>query len=40
MVWGLIVAGGLVIGSIIGPVIIMPVLADATWHLYSKVVPR
>jgi uncharacterized membrane protein len=42
-VWGLIVAGGLVIGSIpllIGLIIIMPVLGHATWHLYRKVVPR
>ncbi len=42
-VWGLIVAGGLVIGSIpvlLGLIIIMPVLGHATWHLYRKVVPR
>ena len=42
-VWGLIVAAGLVIGSIpllIGLIIIMPVLGHATWHLYRKVVPR
>jgi len=41
--WGLIVAGGLVIGSIpllIGLIIVMPVLGHATWHLYRKVVPR
>jgi uncharacterized membrane protein len=41
-VWGLIVAGGLVIGSIpvfLGLIIIMPVLGHATWHLYRKVVP-
>jgi uncharacterized membrane protein len=41
-VWGLIVAGGLVIGSIpllIGLIIVMPVLGHATWHLYRKVVP-
>ena len=40
--WGLIVAGGLVIGSLpalLGLVIIMPVLGHATWHLYRKVVP-
>lgn len=33
--WGLIVAGGLVIGSIpafLGLIIIMPVLGHATWH--------
>ena len=41
-VWGLIVAGGLVIASIplfLGFVIVMPVLGHATWHLYRKVVP-
>jgi uncharacterized membrane protein len=39
--WGLIVAGGLVIGSIpafLGLTIVMPVLGHATWHLYRKVV--
>ncbi|WP_119458807.1 DUF2189 domain-containing protein [Rhodospirillaceae bacterium SYSU D60014] len=41
--WGLIVAGGLAIGSIpvfLGLIIVMPVLGHATWHLYRKVVPR
>jgi uncharacterized membrane protein len=41
--WGLIVAGGLVIGSIplfLGLIVIMPVLGHATWHLYRKVVLR
>jgi uncharacterized membrane protein len=41
--WGLIVAGGLVIGSIpffLGLIIVMPVLGHATWHLYREVVPR
>jgi len=41
-VWGLIVAGGLVVGSIpllLGLIIVMPVLGHATWHLYRKVVP-
>jgi uncharacterized membrane protein len=40
-VWGLIVAGGLVVGSIplfVGLIIVMPVLGHATWHLYRKVV--
>jgi uncharacterized membrane protein len=40
-VWGLIVAGGLVVGSIplfFGLIIVMPVLGHATWHLYRKVV--
>jgi uncharacterized membrane protein len=42
-VWGLIVASGLVIGSIplfLGLIVIMPVLGHATWHLYRKVAPR
>lgn len=39
--WGLIVALGLVLGSIpalLGLIIVMPVLGHATWHLYRKVV--
>jgi uncharacterized membrane protein len=39
--WGLIVAGGLLIGSLplfVGLAIVMPVLGHATWHLYRKVV--
>jgi len=42
-IWGLIVASGLVIGSIplfLGLIIVMPVLGHATWHLYRKVVQR
>jgi len=42
-VWGLIVAGGLVIGSIpafLGLIFVVPVLGHATWHLYRKVVPQ
>jgi uncharacterized membrane protein len=42
--WGLIVAAGLVIGSIplfVGLIIILPVLGHSTWHLYRKMVePR
>src|SRR5262245_22946491 len=41
--WGLIVAGGLVIGSLplfIGLIVVMPVLGHATWHLYRKLVPH
>jgi uncharacterized membrane protein len=41
--WGLIVAAGLVIGSIpffLGLIVVMPVLGHATWHLYRLVVPR
>ncbi len=39
--WGLIVAGGLVLGSIpllLGLIVVLPVLGHATWHLYRKVV--
>jgi uncharacterized membrane protein len=39
--WGLIVAGALVVGSIplfVGLAIVMPVLGHATWHLYRRVV--
>jgi uncharacterized membrane protein len=43
-VWGLTVAGLLVLGSIpafLGLVVVVPVLGHATWHLYRKlVVPR
>jgi uncharacterized membrane protein len=42
-VWGLIVAGGLAIGSIpllLGLILVMPVLGHASWHLYRKVVPH
>jgi uncharacterized membrane protein len=41
--WGLIIATGLVIGSIpllLGLIFVMPVLGHATWHLYRRVVPR
>ena len=39
--WGLFVAGALVIGSLpffIGLAIVMPILGHSTWHLYRKVV--
>ncbi len=39
--WGLIVAAGLVIGSIpllLGLVVVMPVLGHGTWHLYRRAV--
>ncbi|QEX15448.1 hypothetical protein FRZ44_07320 [Hypericibacter terrae] len=39
--WGLIVVGGLVLGSIplfLGLIVVMPVLGHATWHLYRKLV--
>ncbi len=41
--WGLIVAAGLVLGSLplfVGLVVIVPVLGHATWHLYRIVVPH
>jgi uncharacterized membrane protein len=41
-VWGLTVAGLLVLGSIpafVGLVVVVPVLGHATWHLYRKLVP-
>jgi uncharacterized membrane protein len=41
LAWGLIVAGGLVLGAIpllVGLVVVMPVLGHATWHLYRKVI--
>lgn len=40
--WGLIVAGALVLGSIpllIGLAVVMPVLGHATWHLYRRILP-
>jgi uncharacterized membrane protein len=40
LVWGLIVASCLVLGSIpllLGLIVVMPVLGHATWHLYRKV---
>ncbi len=41
--WGLIVAAGLVLGSLplfVGLIVAIPVLGHATWHLYRKLVPR
>ncbi len=41
LIWGLIIAGGLVLGSapfLIGLAIVMPVLGHATWHLYRRLV--
>lgn len=40
-VWGLIVAAGLVLGSIplfLGLIMVMPILGHATWHLYRRAV--
>ena len=39
--WGLLVAGGLALGSIpffLGLIVVMPVLGHGTWHLYRKTV--
>ena len=39
--WGLIIAAGLVIGSIpvfVGLIVVLPVLGHSTWHLYRKMV--
>lgn len=41
IMWGLIVATGLVLGSIpalIGLVVVMPLLGHATWHLYRRAI--
>ena len=41
--WGLIVAAGLVLGTIpvlLGLIFVMPVLGHATWHLYRKLIVR
>jgi uncharacterized membrane protein len=40
--WGLIVAAGLVLGSLpalMGLAVVLPVLGHATWHLYRKLIP-
>ncbi len=42
-VWGVIVAGGVVLGTIplfVGLALVMPVPGHATWHLSRKLVPR
>lgn len=39
--WGVLVAGGLIIGSLplfAGLAVVMPILGHATWHLYRKLV--
>ncbi|MBN9592006.1 MAG: DUF2189 domain-containing protein [Alphaproteobacteria bacterium] len=40
-VWGMIVVGGLILGTIplfLGLIVVLPVLGHATWHLYRKLV--
>jgi uncharacterized membrane protein len=42
-IWGLIVAGLLVLGSLpffVGLAVVMPILGHSTWHLYRRVVGR
>lgn len=39
-IWGLIVAGTLLIGSLpllVGLIVVLPVLGHSTWHLYRKI---
>ncbi len=41
-VWGAIVAGALLLGSIplfVGLAVVVPILGHSTWHLYRKLVP-
>jgi uncharacterized membrane protein len=41
LLWGLIIAGSLFLGSLpflVGLAIVMPVLGHATWHLYRRVI--
>ena len=41
--WGLIVAGALLVGALpffVGLAVVLPVLGHSTWHLYRKVVAR
>lgn len=41
LLWGLIVAAGLVIGTLpllVGLAVVLPVLGHSTWHLYRKVI--
>lgn len=41
LMWGMIVAAGLVLGSIpalIGLIVVMPLLGHATWHLYRRAI--
>src|SRR5581483_5584839 len=41
VVWGLIVAGALVLGSLpalVGLIVVVPLLGHASWHLYRRLV--
>lgn len=41
LIWGAVITGGLVLGSIpvlLGLAVVLPVLGHATWHLYRQVV--
>ena len=40
-IWGLVVAGGLVLGLlplVVGLALVLPLLGHATWHLYRRLV--
>lgn len=42
-VWGMIIAGSMMIGSIpalIGLIVVIPILGHATWHLYRRLIGR
>jgi uncharacterized membrane protein len=42
-IWGLIVAGALIVGSLpffVGLIVVLPVLGHSTWHLYTKLIDR
>jgi uncharacterized membrane protein len=42
IVWGMIVAGALMLGSLplfMGLIVVVPVIAHASWHLYRRIVP-
>jgi uncharacterized membrane protein len=42
-VWGMIIAGSMMIGSIpvlIGLIVVIPILGHATWHLYRRLITR
>lgn len=41
LAWGLVVAAGLVLGTIplfLGLIVVLPVFGHATWHLYRRVI--
>ena len=41
LIWGIIVAGALALGSVpllVGLIVVVPILGHATWHLYRRVI--